>query len=361
MITCSLILFNSCKEDSVTPKYNLSGVVTNTTDRGVNFAIVELYKSGESNAQYSSSTNSSGQYQLDNIEEGTYELRVKAQGYNETFNSVSLNGNTSKDIQILGNANISGLIVNSQTGDGLANATISFTVDQSAATGDNAELQVTTDISGYYAINSAPTGEFTCIIEAEGFFTRKIANITITDGTNDFESETIVEQPETGAFRIILTWGQIPDDLDSHLTGPSADGRFHIYYNNEYYGNDAELDVDDISSYGPETITIKNFTDGMYRYSVHNFSDQSITGGSGIAQSPTTVEVYDHTGLIKSYTAPSFTGEGNTWRVFEMDVTGTNANIRSINAYVQASDPDDIDIMKNSGNKKPLTFYMDEL
>jgi hypothetical protein len=50
------------------------------------------------------------------------------------------------------------------------------------------------------------------------------------------------------------------------------------------------------------------------------------TRGYEIAQSPAKVEIYDHTGQIKSYTAPAFSGNGNTWRVFEINVSGNISN-----------------------------------
>ena len=76
-------------------------------------------------------------------------------------------------------------------------------------------------------------------------------------------------------FRIVLTWGETPRDLDSHLVGlDDANSVFHIaYYNKVERDTDgnviASLDVDDVSSYGPETVTIVNArTDATYYYSV---------------------------------------------------------------------------------------------
>jgi uncharacterized protein YfaP (DUF2135 family) len=77
----------------------------------------------------------------------------------------------------------------------------------------------------------------------------------------------------------VLYWGELPSDLDSHLVGPDVSGeKFHIYYSNmSYYSNDvkmADLDLDDVSSYGPETTTIYSPTDGMYAFYVHNYTDR---------------------------------------------------------------------------------------
>lgn len=360
LVVISLIGLSSCEREDATPKYELSGIVINTTDHNVSNASLELLKDGA--AMYSASTNNDGEYSFENVEVGTYELTVNADGYILSTYNVIIAENTTQNITILGSATISGTIINSQTGYGLSGAKVSFTVDQSATTGENAELQVTTDYNGDYYIDYAPTGTFTCIVEIEGYFIRKTENVVISEGYNTVAEQTIVEEPEEGTVRIVLTWGANPYDLDSHFTGPESNGeRFHVYYSNKTdVDNYVNLDVDDTNSYGPETITINSFYSGIYRYSVHNYSDQSTAGGSGIAESPARVEIYDYSGLIDSYTAPVFSGSGNTWRVFEIYVSGTQANINPINSYVQATGSGDVNVFKSSSVKKPINFDINQ-
>ena len=67
-------------------------------------------------------------------------------------------------------------------------------------------------------------------------------------------------------MRIVLNWGASPSDLDSHLVYPGN----HVYFSQKE-GTDANLDVDDTDSYGPETITIERKHSGeRYVYAVHN-------------------------------------------------------------------------------------------
>lgn len=79
--------------------------------------------------------------------------------------------------------------------------------------------------------------------------------------------------------KIKLNWGATPADLDSHLWGPTAiEGeQFHIYFGSDTATvNDIVmfLDVDDITSYGPEVISIPEFPlPGTYTYKVHNYSN----------------------------------------------------------------------------------------
>ncbi len=246
---------------------------------------------------------------------------------------------------------ISGQIINSQTGEGLANATLSFydaaskspslNGVQPASASSGAVFTVTTDASGYYSSTEAYAGTFNLIITAENFYTQTISGFVVSTDPleNEFEPITVVQELGTGdgVLRIVLTWGLNPYDLDSHLTGPipGSSNRFHMYYgDSEPIGSNVNLDVDDVSSYGPETTTILSYTNGVYRYSVHNYSNTDITGALEIYQSPATVRVFNNDGLIKTYTAPLATAtSGDTWVVFEINVSNGTPTIVDQNTY----------------------------
>lgn len=250
---------------------------------------------------------------------------------------------------------LSGYIIDSQTGYGMSNVKVSLTEDITATDGDNAKAFALTGVDGSYIIDEIEVGTYRMIIETSGYFTRIISNVQIVEGENYAPQQTIVAAPESGSFRIVLLWGVTPYDLDSHLTGPASDdSRFHVFYGDDYNDDGTvDLDVDDLVSYGPETITIHSFLDGVYRYSVHNYSDQSVTGGAGIYSSPARIEVYDVTGLQEAFDAPVCSVSSNTWRVFEMVASGSSITIYPINEYVTADFSSDIDAFKNAG-VKPL-------
>jgi Carboxypeptidase regulatory-like domain len=144
-------------------------------------------------------------------------------------------------------------------------------------------------------------------------------------------------------IRVILTWGQDPRDLDSHMTGPDAysDGsttdeinRFHCYFGSRTH-DVAGLDVDDVTSYGPETITVTppagsgTLREGLYRYSVHHYS-----GITDISNSSASVSLQVG-GNSYTYTPPAGSpGDDAVWTVFEIVVNSSGyATIYPVNTY----------------------------
>ena len=91
-----------------------------------------------------------------------------------------------------------------------------------------------------------------------------------------------------GAIGIKLSWGLQPLDVDSHLLTPHGT---HVFYNNKgslTAAPFANLDIDDVTSFGPEIVTIRRPAQGTYRYFLTNFSN---TFSPGMTGSPVKVEV----------------------------------------------------------------------
>ncbi|MDN3397900.1 carboxypeptidase regulatory-like domain-containing protein [Psychrobacter sp. APC 3426] len=127
------------------------------------------------------------------------------------------------------------------------------------------------------------------------------------------------------SLSIRLTWGEQPEDVDSHLLTPSGD---HIYFGNEGrlgIAPFANLDVDDTDSFGPEFITVRNLMVGRYRYGVENYSE---TKNPGLKNSPITVFLTGPT--IRSRTlTPSLNDNNNAsifWHSFDL-VVDSRCNI----------------------------------
>ncbi|MFN0069842.1 MAG: carboxypeptidase regulatory-like domain-containing protein [Limisphaerales bacterium] len=329
----------SKKSDPVQPKISLTGTVKNSTNIVVKNANVTVSLKGSTVA--TTTTDATGKFTASNLAAGDYVVNISSTGYttqNQNITLTTTNTSPTVDYTLLGGATISGTIIDSQTGSGLSATRVSFYFRNSSGTDTtaaNANLVATTTSTGGYSITDAPTGTFVVVIRTTGYTVRVIDNVNITSSTNN-QTNVVQVKSLTSGLRIILTWGQTPSDLDSHVTGPisGSSSRFHMYYSNKTpSGSTASLDVDDVSSFGPETTTITSFTPGTYRYSVFNYSQSGSTGASGIQSSPTRVEVYSPAGLIRTFTAPTATS-GNTWTVFEIVATSSTAyTINDVNTY----------------------------
>ena len=129
-----------------------------------------------------------------------------------------------------------------------------------------------------------------------------------------------------------LTWGQSPYDLDTHVIGAND---YHIYYGSQGSLSAepfANLDVDDVTSYGPEVFTALSFPEaGTYHYAVYNFSG---THTPNISDSPARVEVMLN-GSTTIFTPPA--GETDTdtwWNVFDIIVAEDGSmTITTINTW----------------------------
>jgi uncharacterized protein YfaP (DUF2135 family) len=135
-------------------------------------------------------------------------------------------------------------------------------------------------------------------------------------------------------LRAVLNWGATPNDLDEHVVFTGS----HVFFRSKE-GDQADLDVDDTDSYGPETITLRTRKAGLkYIYAVHNYSDRENPGSTTLTSSHAKVFVYIGESLIKSYYVPTAKA-GTLWIVFGIDEDGI---LHDINKITSASDPKDV-------------------
>lgn len=185
----------------------------------------------------------------------------------------------------------------------------------------------TTNADGTFEI-AVPVGTQTLKFSKTGYFFSDVEVVVVIDEILAVDTNTIYGQPElaAGDFRVVLTWGETPRDLDSHMITPN---NIEIYYGNKTpTGAGANLDVDDTSGFGPETTTITEQQTGTYTYFVYNF-----TGTPSITESDAVVRVYGSTGLINTFNVPT-TGTGRYWNVFTL----SGSTVTPVNT-VSATDP----------------------
>lgn len=127
------------------------------------------------------------------------------------------------------------------------------------------------------------------------------------------------------SMRIVLSWGEKPSDLDSHMVYPGN----HLYFDHKT-GSKDNLDVDDTDSYGPETITLDRRENGhVYLYAVHDYSNQSQPDATELSASQAKVFVYVGDSLVRTYYVPGGK-KGNLWTVFRINKNGDIDDINKV-------------------------------
>ncbi len=223
--------------------------------------------------------------------------------------------------QQLATGSISGTVKDATNQNGIPNATVKAFLE-------GTEVSSTmTDSSGNYTINELSPDLYDLVASATGYIDNSVQDVLVNPEQTTIVDIVLSPELQTGEWRIVLTWGETPYDLDSHLWLPS-ETPYHIYYVDK--GNQnlavfpyAFLDVDDTTSYGPETITIGSLLTDSYVYAVHNFSESP-----DLTLSSAVVKVYNESGLVKTYNIPT-SGTGLWWHVFDID--GLTISITDVN------------------------------
>ncbi len=252
-----------------------------------------------------------------------------------------------------GTGSVSGQVVSALTGAAVEGVNLVFREGINVTTGPTL-AQVTTDATGNYNITDVLTaGNYTCELSLSGYVTDYISILVIGGQVTIDQNAALSPILNTGETRIILTWGNTPSDLDSHLTGPETDNsttRFHIYYDSNVFplpaaasnpepivvatvpGSIVSLDRDDTSSFGPETITISAQSQGIFRYSIHDFTNKASTISSALSLSSAQVKVVREGKPDRIFNVPN--AEGTLWTVFELD----NDTITPVNTMSYEAD-----------------------
>jgi len=210
---------------------------------------------------------------------------------------------------------ISGKVVDATNANPISGATVGV-----------GSTTTTTGTDGTYRLENIPAGVQTVTASKTNYISDS-KQVLVVGGqeTTDVNFALSPNMP-TGQWRIVLTWGQNPSDLDSHLLVPASNSNpnfgYEVYYAQEGSGSDypyAYLDVDDTTSYGPETITILTRFTQKYKYFVYHYA-----GSGDLAHSSAVVKVYIGNSLVKSYNVPTSQTSGYLyWYVFDINADGT--------------------------------------
>ena len=281
-----------------------------------------------SDYQYVTSTDSNGEFSLE-LDPGMYQIKIYYSAYKPLIiDNVKVTENSTEyleevmylDFSILGSATLKGTLVDAINGKAVEGAEITVRSGWNNYSGNIVKGQVFTDANGEYDVN-LPIGYYTIEFKKEGYINSYV-NVVVYHSAES-QMAVICPQLEENEVRVVLTWGNTPNDLDSHLRMYESDSIYqHIYFGNrQYYDsyNDRmyTLDVDDVTQYGPETITF--YTDNPrfneYKYYIYNYSG----GGAGNELSFSGARVTIYYGNQESRTINVPVNEmGRTWNVFRV-------------------------------------------
>lgn len=300
----------------------LSGKICKASDRttAIEGAEISIYAGSELAGTTTSDSN--GNYYFNNLSAGQYYVEITSAGYIPFGAYVNVVENTTTYLEtflmIEGSVEdtgvASGIIYNALTGGVVEDVLLSIRKGWNNTENGDVVLTSTTDANGAYSV-TLPIGNYTITATKDGFISTTI-NIVVQNGETPSQNGTMSPVISGDSFRIVLTWGENPRDLDSHVKGTLADGSsFHVYFNKKTAKDgDVEickLDVDDTTSYGPETITLNTTTDAPYYYYIDRFA-----GTGTVASSEAQVKVYQGENLVAAFNVPTDQGDGTYWNVF---------------------------------------------
>lgn len=303
----------------------LSGKICKATDKSTPIANARIVITNNDtryeNEVFNVTTNTDGNYSV-TVPAGTYKVKVTADGYIDfnAYADVKTDQVTYTETFLMVAGNIdetgtaTGTITNALNGSGLSGVTLQVRNGWNNSSEGSVIKTVRTDSNGRYSV-SLPLGNYTLCASKDGYVSTVI-NIIVQSGTSSEKNGSMTPVASGDSFRIVLTWGNNPSDLDSHVVGTLSNGNnFHVYYADKYvYDRNNEicnLDVDDTTSYGPETITLNTTTNKPYYYYVHRYN-----GNGYISTSDAQVKVYQGDRLVASFNAPTDQGYADYWNVF---------------------------------------------
>ncbi len=204
---------------------------------------------------------------------------------------------------------ISGNVTNANTGDSLPNTELVLDGNVVAVTDSEGLYRFTALVSpNEFTLNVVPRSETGCAsrtIPIPSVSSPQVVNIALNCSQ---------ESP-----LIVLQWGTDPRDLDTHLLGPS--GRIAFFSRQQAFGN---LDVDDTTSFGPETVrlTLAPSLDGTYLYCVHWFSGSPARLNDLPAQVTFLGRGFGERVFTRRFDGTEIIGTNGVWAVASFSVVG---------------------------------------
>ncbi len=235
----------------------------------------------------------------------------------DSYNSITPQpGNA--DIQ---KVKVSGEVIDVTTGAKVSNVNIKFRSGKNVQNGSVVEENNTS--GGNYSVELEP-GDYTAELNSPDYNT-EFVNVFVPEGDAETQVNfSISPKLQSNEIRFVLEWGATPADLDSHLSGTYDGSTFEVDWTHTSYSKGGEvicdLDIDDQSGFGPETITLHK-TNGSYTYKIHRYSSSG-----DLATSGATVKIYNGNASPIVLTVPDNV-DSEWWTVCDIE----NGQIKNLN------------------------------
>lgn len=203
---------------------------------------------------------------------------------------------------------LTGYVYSATSGEVLNGATVSIT--------GPAARQTTTNESGLYLFEDLQYGNYEVTAAISGYIA--LARTVVHNAQVTTSVFALSQQLLAGQYRVVLSWGASPEDLDAHVWTTISDVVYEVYYGNQGAAETTPfilLDTDDVDGYGPETITFYQLTSPAI-FAVKNYS-----GETSITTSNARIEIYAGNQKIRDFSVPT-TGTGIWWYVFDISPQG---------------------------------------
>lgn len=275
-----------------------------------------------------------GSYEV-NLADGTYCIETTKDGYIPFKEYASISNGAVNYLSVTklirGDKNahggFSGQITDAVTGEVIPDVKLKLREGWNNTSYEHVLKTLTTDNNGYFVYNltnilgitlGLPVGNYTLEASKDGYSSMNFNIVVLPNIVKDNQDASMSSSISEGKYRIVLRWDENPRDLDSHLVGPTSNNStFHTWYSNKTYSESrnivADLDIDDTTSYGPETTTIHKLENGKYYFYVHHYA-----GAGSISTSEAQVTIYTGNQAIATYNAPT-NQNGLYWNVFVID------------------------------------------
>lgn len=205
-----------------------------------------------------------------------------------------------------------------------ADANIVYTIR-----GNPTKYNATIQDGGIYEV-SLPKGNYERNVTMKEFMDYS-TSVTLSESSDEknLANQILLSPVISGKnpWRIVLTWGASPKDLDSHLVLPNGSEVYYPADRKKSPDGNITLDTDNSGGFGPESITIQNLNSGIYAYYVYNFSKEA-----PLAFSKAKVTVYKGSSVFQEFiVSPSAPTTAVRWNVFTLDLSQNT--LKFVNTY----------------------------